>query len=234
MAKRHHDERSFGCECVASPVRGKSCSRESTKDNPVSSLLGWGKKLGAAKTNKITYGVSLLLLVEHDLRSLQLFFVSRKRKITWDHLQGWWDPKKWRLVFLTQVNKKTHHAKSAKYWYLRPWKNHKNIRLFLPKSSKIHQSSNLSFWLKVNCEARRVPCAACKLSLAASPTWGVQFTRLDLHRPSASSFILEAYFVMKNYRLFVENLLVFLTLIKTFTQNVSNPPPKPFRKPHPP
>ena len=47
---------------------------------------------------------------------------------------------------------------------------------------------------------------SCKLSLAAGPTWGVQFTRLDLHRPSASSFILEAYswwrtidFLLKTY-----------------------------------
>lgn len=159
MAKRHHDERSFGCECVASPVRGKSCSRESTKTTRFQVFWGGGKAWGC-QNKQITYRVSLLLLVEHDLRSPQLCFVNRKRKITWDNLQGWWDPKKWRLVFLTQVNKKTHHAKSAKYWYLRPWKNHKNIRLFLPRSSKIHQSSNLSFWLKVNCEARRVPCAA--------------------------------------------------------------------------
>lgn len=64
---------------------------------------------------------------------------------------------------------------------------------------------------------------SCKLSLAAGPT------RLDLHRPSASSFILEAYSWWRTIDSFVENLLIFLTLVKTHPKRIkpsSQTPPK--------
>lgn len=108
MAKRHHDERSFGCECVASPVRGKSCSRESTTTTRFQVFWGGGN-LGAAKTNKSPYPeISLLLVVEHDLRSPSCATSKDDGTLKNDDSFSTSEMNK------KQGNcKKTHHAKSA-------------------------------------------------------------------------------------------------------------------------